>query len=190
MSDPFVAEIRIFPFPFAPKGWQMCNGQLVPVSQNTALFSLIGTTYGGDGVTTYALPDLEGNVPVCVTQVQNHTSPQLGNGLSEYDQGAFGGEQTHTLLDSENPVHSHNIVGGVAGQLATSSDPSGAIYKEGVVKLAENTAMASFSTKDPTVTLNPQALGVTGGGQPHNNMMPYLTLNFCIAITGIFPQRS
>ena len=109
MSDPFIGEIRIFPFPFAPSGWAMCNGQLLQVAQAAVLFSVIGTTYGGDGVHSFALPDLEANVPLGVTALRNVVSPPLGGGLSTYAQGQFGGEQTHTLLDSESPSHSHNL---------------------------------------------------------------------------------
>jgi microcystin-dependent protein len=173
MADPFVAEIRIFPFNFAPKGWAWCNGQLLPISQNTALFSLLGTTYGGDGKSTFALPDMQGNAPM---------HPGQGPGLSLHDLGETGGSETVTLLESEIPAHSHTMRA-VAdpGDLA---DPTGR-------------SMARAATGNPyqTVTnanivqMAPQALAPAGGDQPHNNMMPYLTLNFNIALQGVFPPR-
>ena len=136
MADPFVAEIRIFPFNFAPKGWAFCNGQLLPISQNTALFSLLGTTYGGDGKSTFALPNLEGNAPM---------HPGQGQGLSLRDLGETGGAENITLLVSEIPIHPHTL--------------------------------EAFATP-------------AGGDLPHNNMQPYLTLSFCIALQGVFPPRT
>lgn len=173
MADPFVAEIRIFPFNFAPKGWAWCDGQLLPLSQNTALFSLLGTTYGGDGKSTFALPDLQGRAPM---------QPGQGPGLSLHDLGETGGSETVTLLESEIPAHSHamranvidvgdtNVVGPSA-VLALSS--GGTLYQN-----APNTSAAA------------EALAPAGGDQPHNNMMPYLTFYFCIALQGIFPPRT
>jgi microcystin-dependent protein len=188
MSDPFIGEIRIFPFPFAPAGWALCNGQLVAVSSNTALFSVIGTTYGGDGVQYFALPDLEANVPLGVTALQNVTSPPLGGGLSTYALGQFGGEQTHTLTDSESPSHSHNL--SADGNNGVSATPAGFVFRVGQISGGTPTAVAPYSAQAPDVTMSPQAIGITGGGQPHNNMMPYLTLNFCIALRGILPPHS
>lgn len=177
MADPFVAEIRIFPFNFAPKGWAWCNGQLMPISQNTALFSLLGTTYGGDGQSTFALPNMEGNAPM---------HPGQGPGLSLHDLGEMGGSQTVTLIESEMPAHAHSMsvssqlglenqvnVGG-AGQLFAMGDGIN-LYGPANSNLA---GMAS------------QALTPAGGSLPHNNMMPYLTLNFNIALQGVFPPRS
>jgi microcystin-dependent protein len=175
MADPFVAEIRIFPFNFAPKGWAWCDGQLLPISQNTALFSLLGTTYGGDGRSTFALPDLQGSAPM-------HTGQ--GPGLSLHDLGETGGSETVTLLQSEIPSHNHimranNIEG-------TSPLPGGNVSS---VPGADRDL---FWYKDgPTNTaMSPDALSIVGGNQPHNNMQPYLTFYFCIALQGVFPPRS
>jgi len=166
MADNFVGEIRIFPFNFAPTGWAMCNGQLMPISQNTALFSLVGTYYGGDGKSTFGLPNLQGNVPVDFGQ---------GSGLSLYNIGQTGGEQTVTLLQTQMPSHSHTPMAyaGAGGQ-----NP------------ASNTTWSELTQRAQNVAMSPLALSLTGGNQPHNNMQPYLTLNFCIALQGIFPSRS
>jgi microcystin-dependent protein len=172
MADPFVAEIRIFGFNFAPTGWAFCDGQLLPLSQNTALFSLLGTTYGGDGKSTFALPNLQGSVPM---------HPGQGPGLSLHDLGETGGSETVTLLQSEIPVHSHTM-------RAATQDPAD-------VKLVNPNASFGLSQEGPlyqdtqNTTLAPQALPPTGGDLPHNNMMPYLVLNFCIALQGVFPPR-
>lgn len=170
MADPFVAEIRIFPFNFAPKGWAWCDGQLLPLSQNTALFSLLGTTYGGNGKSNFALPDLQGRAPM---------HPGQGPGLSLHDLGETGGSETVTLLESEMPSHSHQLrassedddstlpVGNAPGQLSVIYAPPGSL-----------TPMAD------------QALPPAGGDTPHNNVMPYLTFYFCIALQGVFPPRT
>jgi len=173
MADPFVAEIRIFPFNFAPRGWAMCNGQLLPLSQNTALFSLLGTTYGGDGMSTFALPDLQGSVPL---------HPGQGPGLSLYDLGQVGGSEFVTLLQSEIPLHTHNVM--ASASTANRTAPAG-----------NSVARATGATPyipvgGATTSLAPEALSVAGGGLPHNNLQPYLTLNFCIALQGVFPPRS
>jgi microcystin-dependent protein len=174
MSDQFVAEIRIFPFNFAPTGWAFCDGQLLPISQNTALFSLLGTTYGGDGKSTFALPDLQGNVPMFWGQ---------GPGLEEYFLGQQSGSETVTLLQSEIPVHQHAIMAGT--DIATDNTPS----PNRVLTLSNNGSAYAPATATPVVQMAPQALSPAGGSLPHNNMMPYLTLNFCIALQGIFPPR-
>ncbi|SEJ01461.1 Microcystin-dependent protein [Dyadobacter sp. SG02] len=170
--DPFVAEIRIFPFNFAPKGWAWCNGQLLPISQNTALFSLLGTTYGGDGKSTFALPDLQGSVPM---------HPGQGPGLSLRDLGEASGSETVTLLESEIPLHNHTIRG--VQDSAETSTPSGtalvSISQEGSVYLPGN----------PNVNMAITTLSMTGGNLPHNNMQPYLTCYFNIAMQGVFPPR-
>ena len=186
--DPFVGEIRIFPFPFAPTGWALCNGQSMVISQNTALFSVIGTTYGGDGTVHFFVPNLQGSVPLGITALQNVVSPPLGGGLSTYIKGQRGGEQTHTLLDTENPVHLHNIV--ADGDPGTSATPATFIFRKGQIPGTTPTVVSPYSSQAPNVTMNPLALGITGGGQPHNNMMPFLTLNFCISLTGVFPPHS
>jgi microcystin-dependent protein len=178
MADPFVAEIRIFPFNFAPRGWAFCNGQLLPISQNTALFSLLGTTFGGDGRSNFALPNLQGEAPM---------HPDQGPGLSLHFLGESGGSNSVTLLSSEMPTHAHNIncidgarVGGQTGQ------PGNAILtKTGGIPA---NAYTSGAAQNQTMAAN--MVGVVGGNLPHNNMMPYLTLNFCIAMQGVFPPRS
>ena len=175
MADPFVAEIRIFPFNFAPTGWAFCNGQLMPLSQNTALFALLGTTYGGNGQSNFALPNLQGSAPMHAGQ---------GPGLSLRDLGEMGGSQFVTLLESEMPSHAH----AVSGQNSNSNlnDPTGAVLARpfGGGNLYKTPAGA------PIVQAAFQSLTPTGGSLPHNNMMPYLTLNFCIALQGVFPPRS
>lgn len=173
MADPFVAEIRIFPFNFAPKGWAFCSGQLLPISQNTALFSLLGTIYGGDGKSTFALPDMQGNAPM---------HPGQGPGLSLHDLGETGGSQFVTLLESEIPSHSHQILGNInpANLAAPSPARSLARASPGQAYTATLTNIQPFSFS---------AMGPAGGTQPHNNMQPYLTLNFCIALQGVFPPR-
>lgn len=171
MSDQFVAEIRIFPFNFAPTGWAFCNGQLLPISQNTALFSLLGTTYGGDGKSTFALPDMQGNAPM---------QPGQGQGLSLRDLGEMSGVESITLLVSEIPVHTHTLQ--AVGENGDNLVPNN------LVALA-NSIGGSMYTTASTGTMAFQALPPAGGSLPHNNMQPYLTLNFCIALQGIFPQR-
>lgn len=168
MSDQFVAEIRIFPFNFPPTGWAFCDGQLIPISQNTALFSLLGTTYGGDGLSTFALPDLRGRTVM---------QPGQGQGLSFRDLGETGGSETVTLLQSEIPAHNHQFR--VVNDVGLQSSPGNAL------PAAANMYVTSNS---PNINMAP--LKPTGGGLPHNNMQPYLTVSFCIALQGIFPQRN
>ena len=172
MADPFVAEIRIFPFNFAPKGWAFCNGQLLPISQNTALFSLLGTTYGGDGKSTFALPNLQGSAPL---------HPGQGSGLSLYDLGQMGGSETVTLLESEIPAHNH------AMRCATQDTADVGIVSNNS-SYAQAVGGNPYQTSSNT-TLALEAIAPTGGDQPHNNMQPYLTLNFNIALQGVFPPR-
>lgn len=175
MADPFVAEIRIFPFNFAPRGWAWCNGQLLPISQNTALFSLLGTTYGGDGKSTFALPDLEGRAPM---------HPGQGPGLSLHDLGETGGSDTVTLLQSEMPNHSHSLRANTDFADVQTPGPARSIAR------SQNANAYKAPAGQPTADMSPSALGVTGGSQPHNNMQPYLTLYFNIALQGVFPPRS
>jgi microcystin-dependent protein len=178
MSDQFLAEIRIFPLNFAPKGWAFCNGQNLPLSQNTALFSLLGTTYGGDGKTNFALPNLQGSAPLQQGQ---------GPGLSLYDLGQTGGEQTVTLILSEMAAHNHgvNCLSGTAG------DSNNAILWAKTAGASRQQAPPNYASQAPsTVVMNAGAIGPAGSNAPHNNMPPYLCLNFCIALQGIYPQRS
>ena len=176
MANPFVAEIRIFAGNFAPKGWALCNGQLLPLSQNTALFSLLGTTYGGDGKSNFALPNLQGAAPM---------QPGQGQGLSLRDLGEMSGEQTVTLLQSEMPAHSHTIM--ADGNTLNAKQTSPANHVPGNL-----TGKTDFSTviSQPTTTMNPFMATIAGGSQPHNNLMPFLGLTFIIALQGVFPARS
>jgi microcystin-dependent protein len=172
--DPFVAEIRIFPFNFAPKGWAFCDGQLLPLSQNTALFSLLGTTYGGNGKSNFALPNMQGNVPM---------HPGQGPGLSLHDLGETGGSETVTLLESEIPAHSHALM--CQGAPADTPTPIGDSFAR-VIGATPYLPPAGA----PLVAMSANALAPAGGDQPHNNMQPYLTLNFCIALQGVYPPRT
>ncbi|MBL8297025.1 MAG: phage tail protein [Rhodanobacteraceae bacterium] len=174
MADPFVAEIRIFPFNFAPRGWAWCDGQLLPLSQNTALFSLLGTTYGGNGKSNFALPDLQGRAPMFWGQ---------GPGLSLHDIGETGGSETVSLLESEIPSHSHafNASGAPAdAQVPTNNSP------------ARVTGAQPYATPAGAGLgmMAGEALAPAGGDQPHNNMQPYLTFYFNIALQGVFPPRT
>lgn len=172
MSDPFVAEIRMFGFNFAPTGWARCNGQLLPLSQNTALFSLLGTMYGGDGKSNFALPNLQDSVPLQCGQ---------GQGLSLYDEGQQGGSETVTLLQSEMPVHTHAWQANAAPATLNAPDNGRT--------LARSSGGTAYKTINPDIQMNFQALSVTGSSFPHNNLQPYLVVNFCIALQGIFPAR-
>ena len=171
MADSFVAEIRIFPFNFAPKGWAWCNGQLLPLSQNTALFSLLGTTYGGNGKSNFALPDLQGRAPM---------HPGQGPGLSLHDLGEDGGSETVTLLQSEMPAHSHTLRG----------DEDDAAFKTPPNMFMAGGNQMYLNPPATNAIMAPEALGVAGGDQPHNNMQPYLTFYFNIALQGVFPPRT
>lgn len=173
MADPFVAEIRIFPFNFAPRGWAWCDGQLLPLSQNTALFSLLGTTYGGNGKSNFALPDLQGRSPM---------HPGQGPGLSLHDLGETGGSETVTLLESEMPAHAHSAQVSLADAIERTPEASMPATGIGIGMYAPNTP-ATFAPM-AAETLQP-----AGGDQPHNNLQPYLTLYFNIALQGVFPPR-
>jgi microcystin-dependent protein len=171
--DPFVAEIRIFPFSFPPKGWAWCDGQLLPLSQNTALFSLLGTTYGGDGKSNFALPNMQGNAPM---------HPGQGPGLSLHDLGETGGTETVTLLQAEIPSHNHNL---------QVSKADGIEPAPGGQEFAKAMGVNAYATPaGAPVPMADNALTVAGGNQPHNNLQPYLTCYFNIALQGVFPPRT
>ena len=165
MSTPFLGEIKIISWNFAPQGWTFCNGQFLPINQNQALFSLFGTMYGGNGQTTFALPDLRGRVPI-----------HMGSGFT---QGQAGGQEFHTLTQSEMPAHNH-IVNAVNGT-STTEGPGNNF-------LATN--QASLYNTTPNTTLQPATVGNFGGSQPHENRQPFLVLNFIVALQGIFPSRN
>jgi microcystin-dependent protein len=175
MSAPFVAEIRIFACNFAPTGWAQCNGQLLPISQNTALFSLLGTFYGGDGKSTFALPNLQGSSALNQGQ---------GAGLSSYFLGQQSGSETVTLIQSEIPAHNHTWRVGIDTADRNAPDPAK------IVTTSNNAVAFVAPGTAPQVTMNPQSLSVAGSSFPHNNLQPYLTLLFCIAMQGVFPPRS
>jgi microcystin-dependent protein len=172
MSDPFVAEIRMFAGNFAPTGWATCDGQLMPLSQNTALFSLVGTFYGGDGKSTFALPNLQGNAPM---------HPGQGAGLSARFLGEESGTSTVTLLQTEMPAHAHNAFGKTS--LGNSQTPADQTWA------GSNNAKQYVSTA-PNAPMSPAALAPAGGSGPHNNMAPYLVVTFIIALQGVFPPRT
>jgi microcystin-dependent protein len=175
MSEPFVAEIRIFGGNFAPVGWAFCNGQLMPISQNTALFSLLGTTYGGDGKSTFALPDMQGRAPM---------HPGSGPGLTPRDLGENSGSADVTLTLSQIPPHTHGLQ--ASASTGTSSDPTGRL----LASPAANPRFTSlYSNASGSASLASSALS-TIGGQPHNNLQPYLALSFIIALQGVFPARN
>ncbi|MCU1677349.1 MAG: phage tail protein [Frankiales bacterium] len=174
MADPFVAEIRIFPFNFAPSGWAWCDGQLMPISQNTALFSLLGTTYGGNGTSNFALPNLQGSVPM---------HPGQGPGLSLHDLGEQAGAETVTLLESEIPVHAHAVQANAAQADLQGPGPARVLARASGGSAYQTNSAANL------VPMSDQALAPAGGDQPHNNMQPYLTLSFNIALQGVFPPR-
>jgi microcystin-dependent protein len=174
MADPFVAEIRIFPFNFAPRGWAWCDGQLLPLSQNTALFSLLGTTYGGNGKSNFALPDLQGRAPM---------HPSQGPGLSLHDLGEMWGSETVSLLESEMPSHSHALRANSDFAELQQPSPNRSLAR------SQNASAYQSVTNQQIVSMAPEALAPAGGDYPHNNMQPYLTFYFCIALQGVFPPR-
>jgi microcystin-dependent protein len=167
--EPYIGQIQLFAFGWAPVGWQVCAGQLLPIASNTALFSLLGTTYGGDGRTTFALPDLRGRVPVGFGQ---------GPGLSNYDLGQAGGSETVTLTGAQIPVHNHGTQGSASG---TSKSPAGLVP-------AFDSAASSYGAPDGTQMAASMSQNY-GSGQPHDNLEPYLTACYCIAVQGIYPSR-
>jgi microcystin-dependent protein len=173
MADPFLGEIRVFPFNFAPVGWALCNGQVMSISQNTALFSLLGTQFGGNGQSTFALPNFQG----CFSMGQGN-----GPGLTPRSIGESDGETAVTLLLSDIPVHTHSVECNVA---ANQSSPANAIFSGA----GRGKPPAYAAASGATVNMNATAVGSMGSSQPHNNLPPYLTMNFCIALQGIYPAR-
>lgn len=169
--DPFIAEIRLLPYSFAPRDWALCNGQILSISQNPALFSLLGTTYGGDGKSTFALPNLQGSVVM---------HPGQGPGLSPHDLGESGGSDKITLVESEMPAHPHPLSASTGDGNATS--PVGQ-------RLANGIGLAMYAAPSSPVALDANVVAPVGGGAPHNNLQPYLTMNYCIALQGIYPAR-
>lgn len=177
--DPFLGEIRMVGWNFAPNGWALCNGQLIAISQNPALFSLLGTYYGGDGIQTFALPNLQGRVPI-------HQGN--GIGLSPYVIGSNGGNENVTLLSTQIPAHNHLM--GVSNLPGSVANPTNAILAQGNSGTGrEAVAVSDYVSTAATGTLTPTAISITGGSQPHNNIQPYLCINFIIALQGIFPSR-
>jgi len=175
MSEPFIAEIRIFAGNFAPRGWAFCDGQLLPVSQNTALFSLIGTTYGGDGRSTTALPDLQGRVPM---------HPGRGPGLTSRRLGQRGGDETVTLSEAQMPSHTHS-------QMATAENGGyGSLTSDMALARSRGGSLYQTATSSNLVDMDERSLPATGGSQAHNNLQPFLTINFIIALVGLYPSRS
>ncbi len=170
MSDPFIGEIRLLGFDFAPRSWALCDGQLMPIPQNTALFSIVGVMYGGNGTTTFALPNLAGRAPLQAGQ---------GPGLGERVQGIPGGYEAVTLVNLQVPAHSHPL--NATNAAADANAPTGG--------LPAVTARPTYGPSSNPVALAPESLAAQGGGGPHNNMQPYLALNFCIALQGIYPTR-
>jgi microcystin-dependent protein len=174
MAEPFLGEIRMMGFSFNPRGWALCNGQLMSISQNTALFALLGTTYGGDGISTFALPDLQGRVAIHQGQ---------GTGLPSYTIGERAGETTHTLITTEMPMHNHLVA---AANVADATSPASAFPGSDT----RGTPLTVYNSTTDGTTMSPSMVGIAGGSQPHNNMQPYLTINYCIALEGIFPSRN
>src|SRR5437016_2858680 len=172
MSEPYLAEIRMISFNYAPKGWALCNGQLLPINQNQALFSLLGTTFGGNGQTTFALPNLQGRTPI-----------HVGNG---HTLGEAGGEQSHTLTTNELPAHTHALT---ASSLTPNTVPAATQPAPAGNYWADGGQLAYAPTANTTMAAQ-SATGTIGGSQAHLNMSPFLALNFCIALTGIFPSRT
>jgi microcystin-dependent protein len=181
MAEPFLGEIRPFPFIFAPRGWAFCQGQVLAISQFTALFSILGTTYGGNGTSTFALPDLRGAVPIGAGQ---------GPGLSSYVLGQTGGVENATLLSSQMPPHTHALPASASSASVTT--PAAAVVPaEGHgAGRGGSFNVNTYTTQAPGTTLEPGTVTATGSGQPHNNMQPSLVINWCIALQGIFPSRN
>jgi microcystin-dependent protein len=180
MSDQYLGEIRIFPYNFAPAGWALCNGQILPISQYSALFSLLGTMYGGNGQSNFALPDLQGLAPMKFGQ---------GANLTDRIQGESGGEAQVPLLLSEIPPHTHNVAAVTNDPGAAATDTPSAATIFGVSEIKKKTTGYVTVVTQPQILMNVQAVTAAGGSVPHNNISPYLTFNFCIALEGNFPPR-
>ena len=179
--DPYVGEVRLFGFNFAPVGWALCQGQILPISQYTALFSLLGTQYGGNGTTNFALPNLQGIVPIGQGQ---------GPGLSPFSVGETGGAETVTLQYSDMPAHSHAL-NGLPVHAANTTPASGSSLSEGFGgSRGASYNVNTYTTNAPGTTINPAAVGTAGGSLSNDNMQPYLVMNWCIAINGVYPPRS
>jgi microcystin-dependent protein len=179
MAEPFLSQIEAFPFGFAPRGWAICAGQLLPINQNQALFALIGTYYGGNGTSTFALPDLRGRVALAFGQ---------GVGLSPYVIAQQAGEEAHTLTASETPTHTHTINAANNGTTGGTNVPSGSVtLGAGYASETGSPAVNVYSSGSPTIAMG--SLGAAGG-QAHENRMPYLALNYCIALQGVFPTQN
>jgi microcystin-dependent protein len=173
MSTPYLGQLKIVAFGFAPKGWAMCNGQLLPINQNQALFSLLGTTYGGNGTTTFALPNLQGRAPIHAGNLQPSGSYQIGDAA---------GETAHTLIQPEMPAHTHELV--TVSAAATAGGPGPIAKFAGATTMPYRTAPASL------VGMNSTAMAAAGSSQPHENRQPYLAINYIVALQGIFPSRN
>jgi microcystin-dependent protein len=178
MADPFLGEIRMLGANFAPVGWALCQGQLLPISQNAALFSLLGTTYGGDGVQTFALPDLQGRVPLGMGQ---------GSGLSPYVEGQKGGSESVTLTTQQMPAHSHAVA---AAETQSTTNPAGAVPANTQPPTPGAAPKIYGASPDGKTTMNSAMIGQTGGNQPVSVQQPYLAVNYIIALVGIFPSRN
>jgi microcystin-dependent protein len=176
VSNPFLAEIRILAFNFAPMGWATCDGQILPISQNAALFSLLGTTFGGDGKSTFGLPNLQGNAPM---------APGQGPGLRLHFLGESGGEQTVSLLESEMPAHPHALMASAHDATVNAPAPANSLARSSPTYIYKQPTGSA-----PLTQMSDNAVTPAGGDQPHNNMQPFLTLNFCIALQGVYPPRS
>jgi microcystin-dependent protein len=179
MSSPFVGEIRPFGFNFAPRNWALCNGQLIAIQQNTALFSILGTYYGGNGTTNFALPNLQAYTPLGVGQ---------GLGLSDYVQGEILGAANVTLLTSEIPAHGHTLNCGVLTPPNTAQNVASPSSTAFFGLSGPNNTYSDVAT--PNTTFHPTMIGLTGGSQPHSNQQPYLAVSFCICLSGVFPSRN
>src|SRR6266545_3110394 len=177
MSEPFIGEIIMFAGNFAPRGWAFCSGQILPIAQNTALFSILGTTFGGNGQTNFALPDLRGRVPI---------HPGQGPGLSNYGLGQTCGEETHTLITSDMPAHNHAAQASGVAAGGNSGSPGGNTWASS----SNRDGIYNNAAPDSPMATNNITVGITGGSQPHNNLQPYLGINFIIALEGIFPSRN